>query len=135
MTRHFTPPMVRCRSDKILEDAMRRRIAGCLTLLLAVVQTSAAGAASPIMREIVIEFAAYLRLGADCPQKAAPELSAEAAMFMMFVKPPVQEEEIARKQRELEQVKGAIGLKRWCAADYVVRIGAAKAAMLALSAK
>jgi hypothetical protein len=114
---------------------MRRRIAGCLTLLLTLIQPSAAGAASTVMREIVVEFAAYLRLGADCPQKTAPDLSAEAAMFMLFVKPPVQEEEIARKQRELEQVKGAIGLKKWCAADYVVRIGAARAAMLALSAK
>jgi hypothetical protein len=102
---------------------MRLPVAGCLALLMAAAEPSAAGAPPPVVRQILIELAAYLRLGADCPQKAAPELSAEAAVAMMFVKPPVREEEIADKQRELEQVKGAIGIKKWCAANYVVQLG------------
>ena len=114
---------------------MRRPLAGCLALLIAATQPSAAGALSPAMRQILIELAAYLRLGADCPLNAAPELSAEAAMVMMFLKPPVREEEIAGKQRELQQVKSAVGVKKWCAANYVVQLGVAKAAVLALSAK
>jgi hypothetical protein len=114
---------------------MRRSVAGCLALWMTVAQPSVAGAPPPVVRQILIELAAYLRLGADCPQKAAPELSAEAALAMMFVKPPVREEEISQKQAELEQVKGAIGLKKWCAANYVVQLGVAKAAMLALSTK
>jgi hypothetical protein len=127
--------VVRCPSGNAPEDKMRRPLAGCLALLIAATQPSAAGALSPAMRQILIELAAYLRLGADCPQNAAPELSAEAAMVMMFLKPPVREEEIAGKQRELQQVKSAVGVKKWCAANYVVQLGLARAAMVALSAK
>jgi hypothetical protein len=104
--------------------------------LWAVLLASPASADSKPPRKVIVEIVAALRIGAfDCPGAIDGSLSEAALILMASADPPLGEDEIARKKRQLEAVKKRLGREKWCDENYKTTMALAQGAVQPATAK
>lgn len=66
-------------------------------------------------RATFAEMVAFARLASSTCEKLAPDAEAfHAFALQRFIKPPLTKKEIGAKEKEINQLRNRVGLRRWC---------------------
>ena len=66
-------------------------------------------------RETFAEMIAFARLAPIACERRAPDTeSFHALALLTLIKPPLTEEEIVAKEKEVQQLRLRLGLRKWC---------------------
>ena len=93
------------------------RVLGQAVLVYLAIASSAATAedSQPGRGGTLAEMVAFARLGSVACQRLAPDVEGfHALVLQRLIKPPLAQEEIAVKEKDVKRLRDRLGLSRWC---------------------
>jgi hypothetical protein len=106
---------------------MGRQMIGVVALLFMFSGAASAQENQAAGRAKLAEMIAFIRHASEkCAASVPGSWPMEALSLLMVVKPPLDEREIVLKEKEVEQYRVRLGLKKWCEL-YAVEMGEAHA--------